>query len=42
MIWSHYGKNGHDGDGVEYIFYTQNSSDSIINPTPRDITTAAY
>lgn len=20
ILWSHYGKNGHDGDGVEYIF----------------------
>ena len=42
MIWSHYGKNGHDGDGVEYIFYTQNNSNSVINPTPIEITTSAY
>ena len=40
MIWSHYGRNGHDGDGVEYIFRTVNSnSGPIANPTPlRDIT----
>lgn len=27
ILWSHYGKNGHDGDGVEYIFHlTENET----------------
>lgn len=25
FIWSHWGRNGNDGDGVEYIFYASNA-----------------
>jgi hypothetical protein len=25
VLWSAYGRNGTDGDGVEYIYYTSNN-----------------
>lgn len=40
-LWSKWGENGQDGDGVEYIFYRNNGS-SVANPTPEDITSDAY
>ena len=40
MIWSHYGQNGHDGDGVEYIFTVTEPINGEVdypnNPTPYD------
>lgn len=32
ILWSAWGKQGLDGDGVEYIFYTSNGSYPTINP----------
>lgn len=40
VIWSHFGQNGHDGDGVQYIFKIADSAPA--NPTPSDINIAAY
>lgn len=35
-IWSNYGVNGQDGDGVQYIYYRTETSTPPKNPTPRD------
>ena len=35
-LWSKYGANGKDGDGVEYVYYLSNSSDAPGNPTPKN------
>lgn len=35
-IWSAYGEKGQDGDGVEYIFYLENTGYPPKNPTPDD------
>lgn len=40
-IWSKWGVNGTDGDGVEYIF-TRNNGESVDNPTPEDTNTDQY
>ena len=32
VLWSAWGKNGMDGDGVEYIFYTSEGEYPLINP----------
>ena len=40
-IWSKWGANGIDGDGVEYI-YRRNNGEVLDNPTPDDITTDEY
>ena len=40
-IWSKWGANGMDGDGVEYI-YRRNNGEVLDNPTPDDITTDEY
>ena len=37
VVWSKYGINGKDGDGVQYIFFkTRNREDIPKNPTPKD------
>lgn len=40
-IWSKWGANGMDGDGVEYIFFRNNGA-SVPNPTPSDTNTDQY
>ena len=32
-VWSHFGSNGQDGDGVQYI-YLRNKGEIVLNPTP--------
>lgn len=41
-LWSKYGANGKDGDGVEYIYKHTQSPSAPSNPTPSDITTDEY
>lgn len=41
VIWSKWGVNGTDGDGVEYIFF-RNNGDSVDNPTPENTSTDEY
>lgn len=41
VIWSKWGVNGMDGDGVEYIYYRNNGT-PVDNPTPLDINTDEY
>lgn len=38
-LWSKYGANGQDGDGVEYIYYINTLNDAPANPTPNNYTT---
>ena len=38
-IWSQYGLNGQDGDGVQYIYYLTNTATPPKNPTPNGYTT---
>lgn len=38
-IWSQYGVNGQDGDGIEYIYYLASKSDALDNPTPNNYET---
>lgn len=39
-IWSQYGVNGQDGDGVQYIYFLNNGNISeVVNPTPSDYET---
>lgn len=40
-IWSKWGINGTDGDGVEYIFFRNNGA-SVPNPTPEDTSSDRY
>lgn len=40
-IWSKWGINGMDGDGVEYIFFRNNGA-SVSNPTPEDTSSDQY
>lgn len=40
-IWSKWGANGMDGDGVEYVFYRNNGA-TVENPTPDDTNTDQY
>lgn len=35
-LWSKYGENGQDGDGVQYIYCRNNGEKSPANPTPID------
>lgn len=35
-IWSNYGVNGQDGDGIQYIYYRTETADPPKNPTPKD------
>lgn len=35
-IWSNYGVNGQDGDGVQYIYYRTKTATTPKNPTPKD------
>ena len=35
-IWSHYGANGQDGDGIQYIYLLDMGKKTILNPTPID------
>lgn len=41
VIWSKWGVNGTDGDGIEYIYFRNNGT-PVNNPTPNDITTDQY
>ncbi len=41
VIWSKWGVNGKDGDGVEYI-YKRNNGEVLANPTPADTSTDEY
>ena len=36
VVWSMFGVNGKDGDGVEYIFLKNNGEEIPLNPTPID------
>lgn len=36
VLWSHYGSNGTDGDGVEYIFAVSQTKQAPINDNPHD------
>lgn len=38
-IWSKWGENGTDGDGVEYIYYLSTDGSAPDNPTPEDYAT---
>lgn len=38
-IWSKWGENGTDGDGVEYIYYLSTDGSAPNNPTPEDYAT---
>lgn len=38
-IWSKWGVNGTDGDGIEYIYYLSSDGTSPDNPTPEDYIT---
>lgn len=39
-IWSQYGVNGQDGDGIQYIYFLNNGNVSeVVNPTPSDYKT---
>ena len=38
-LWSKYGANGQDGDGVEYIYYVSNDAEAPVNPTPKEYST---
>lgn len=40
-IWSKWGLNGKDGDGVEYIYY-RNNGEIVDNPTPDNMDTDEY
>lgn len=40
-IWSKWGANGQDGDGIEYI-YKRNSGEALNNPTPNNTATDEY
>lgn len=40
-MWSKWGINGTDGDGVEYIFFRNNGA-SVPNPTPEDTSSDQY
>lgn len=40
-VWSKWGVDGIDGDGVEYIFFRNNGA-SVSNPTPSDTNTDQY
>lgn len=40
-IWSKWGVNGTDGDGVEYIFFRNNGT-PVSNPTPEDTSSDQY
>ena len=41
VIWSKWGINGTDGDGIEYIFFRNNGA-SVPNPTPEDTSSDQY
>lgn len=41
VIWSKWGINGKDGDGIEYI-YKINNGEALDNPTPEDTSTDEY
>ena len=41
VIWSRWGVNGQDGDGVEYIFLLNNGAE-VNNPTPENTNTDQY
>ena len=38
-IWSKWGENGTDGDGIEYIYYLSTDGSAPDNPTPEDYET---
>lgn len=38
-VWSKWGENGTDGDGVEYIYYLSTDGSAPNNPTPEDYAT---
>ena len=40
-IWSKWGVNGQDGDGIQYI-YLRNNGESVNNPTPSNTSTDRY
>lgn len=42
VIWSKWGVNGQDGDGVEYIYYLEDYGNPPGNPTPADTSTDEY
>lgn len=41
-IWSKWGDNGQDGDGVQYIYYRTATNSMPINPTPDNLDTDKY
>lgn len=41
-LWSKWGDNGQDGDGVQYIFYRTATNNDPDNPTPNDTSSDAY
>lgn len=41
VIWSKWGADGIDGDGVEYVFFRNNGA-TVENPTPEDTNTDQY
>lgn len=41
-LWSKWGDNGQDGDGVQYIFYRTATNNDPDNPTPNDTNSDAY
>lgn len=36
ILWSHWGQNGMDGDGIEYIYYANTSGTIPANQNPKD------
>lgn len=41
-LWSKWGENGQDGDGVQYIFYRTATNNDPDNPTPNNTNSDAY
>lgn len=41
-LWSKWGSNGQDGDGVQYIFYRTTTNNDPDNPTPNNTNSDAY
>jgi hypothetical protein len=41
-LWSKWGANGQDGDGVQYIFYRTTTNNDPDNPTPNNTNSDAY
>lgn len=41
-LWSKWGENGQDGDGIQYIFFRTGTNNDPDNPTPNNTNSDAY